>query len=342
MRMGTTVLFFGLGFSAALATLASIGLYLRQRRSTRKPVSQASGTESFAIACAGCGKHLKIKAALAGKKVKCPHCGTALVVPQPGSRGNAHPIVWAVGIPALLLLVVALLGVWAFWPISYLDTMLGHRWIPAIAETGFYEDENDAAGPFRWTNGRATMVIPLKNKDRPQSLLVQLDRPQDRWLQISVDHREVLKEQGGSRGEAIAWERTIDLSGLELGKEVIVEIASDTRPEPTEATRGELGVRVRGIKLLSQRGQEKLNLAASFVNVMLGNQPVGGVEESGFHEAERSKEGLFRWTKGTAKLVIPLHEKERPKAILVQLGWPRTRSVRVLLCGFCARRARFL
>jgi hypothetical protein len=206
---------------------------------------------------------------------------------------------------------------------------LGQRWLPAIAEAGFYEDENDEAGPFRWTNGKAQIVIPLKDEDRPHSLLVRLDRPQDRWLQITVNHREVLKEEGGSREEAISWEKTIDLSGFELGREVIVEIASGTRPEPTGGTRGELGVRVRGIKLLSQRGEEKRKLAASFVNVMLGNQPVGGVEESGFHEAERAKGAIFRWTKGTGKLVIPLDAKERPKAILVQLGLPRTRSVRI-------------
>src|SRR5206468_3216081 len=106
------------------------------------------------------------------------------------------------------------------------------------------ERNHDGAGSFRWTNGKATIVIPLQDEDRPQSLLVQLDRPQDRWLRISVNHREVLEETGGVRAEAIWWEKTIDLSGFELGKEVIVDIASGTRPEPTDASRGELGVRV--------------------------------------------------------------------------------------------------
>src|SRR5262249_11864813 len=155
----------------------------------------------------------------------------------------------------------------------------------------------------------------------------QLDRPQDRWLQINVNDQEVVKEKAGSRGEAISWEKIIDLRGVELGKEVIVEIASGTRPEPNGRAR-ELGVRVRGITLLSQRGLEKLN-RSSFLNVVLGNQPVEGVEESGFEEAERGKDGLFRWTKSKARLVIPLGAKELPRAILVQLGWPRTRSLRI-------------
>jgi hypothetical protein len=235
-----------------------------------------------------------------------------------------------VGLPALLLLIVVFFSVWAFWPISYLDTSLGHQWVPAIAEAGFYQDENDGGGPFRWTNGKATIVIPLRDQDRPQSLLVRLDRPQDRWLQIFVNHREVINEKGGDREEAIWWEKTIDLTGFELGKEVTVDIASGTRPEPTDASRGELGVRVRGITLLSQRGHEKMKLAmSSFVNVMLGNQPVTGVQESGFHEAELSKDGRFRWTKSKGTLVIPLDANERPNAILVQLGWPRTRSLRI-------------
>ena len=33
------------------------------------------------VACPGCKKRLKVKAALAGKKLKCPGCGKAVAVP---------------------------------------------------------------------------------------------------------------------------------------------------------------------------------------------------------------------------------------------------------------------
>jgi DNA-directed RNA polymerase subunit RPC12/RpoP len=40
---------------------------------------------SVSFACAGCGKTVKARAELAGKKVKCPQCGQ--VIPVPPSNG---------------------------------------------------------------------------------------------------------------------------------------------------------------------------------------------------------------------------------------------------------------
>jgi predicted RNA-binding Zn-ribbon protein involved in translation (DUF1610 family) len=45
-----------------------------------KPQAQPA-TESIHLACATCGKRLKVKAALRGKKVKCPGCGENTRVP---------------------------------------------------------------------------------------------------------------------------------------------------------------------------------------------------------------------------------------------------------------------
>jgi hypothetical protein len=204
---------------------------------------------------------------------------------------------------------------------------LGNKLIPGVAESGFHHDESDGEGPFRWTNGKGKLVIPLAKNDRPQALLVQLDRPVNCVLQITVNNREVLKE-APSPTRMMWWEKTIDLSGVQLGTEVVVEIVSNTRPDGPR----EIGVSVRGIKLLSRRGEEKMEektRPSSFLNVSLGGYIVPRIEESGFHPTERGMDGRFRWTKGQAKLVIPLHKNERPQAILVQLGLPRTRSVRI-------------
>jgi hypothetical protein len=41
----------------------------------------AAVSASVSIACSACGRKLKVRAELAGKKVKCPQCREALVVP---------------------------------------------------------------------------------------------------------------------------------------------------------------------------------------------------------------------------------------------------------------------
>jgi len=50
-----------------------------------------------AFACAGCGKRLKVRAALAGKKVKCPGCHTSIPVSSAGRDVAAQTITQAPG-----------------------------------------------------------------------------------------------------------------------------------------------------------------------------------------------------------------------------------------------------
>jgi hypothetical protein len=75
-------------------TLAlGVGLYLRQsrRRGAAVPDTQAppgAALASVSVPCPGCGKRLKVKAELAGKRVKCPHCAAAVPIPG-GQTGEA-------------------------------------------------------------------------------------------------------------------------------------------------------------------------------------------------------------------------------------------------------------
>jgi predicted RNA-binding Zn-ribbon protein involved in translation (DUF1610 family) len=332
-----------LGLMFALAALVSITFFLRKRHPAR---TLSAGTRdqpakqgSIFVACPECGKKLKIKTALAGKKVKCPGCGMLVLVPAaapavPKNESSVATKAWLFASVALGCagLALVLLAVWFFRPgvspnDSFLDIALGNQLISGVAESGFHHDETDGEGPFRWTNGKGKLMIPLAKNDRPQALLVQLDRPENCTLRIIVNNREVLKEEP-SATRMMWWEKTIDLSGVQLGTEVVVEIVSNTRPDGPR----EIGVSVRGIKLLSRRGEEKMEektRPSSFLNVSLGGYIVPRIEESGFHPTERGMDGRFRWTKGQAKLVIPLYKNERPQAILVQLGLPRTRSVRI-------------
>jgi hypothetical protein len=75
-----------------LTVTAGIAFFARRRGQPAPALGgdPASGTASaaqpeaapIAFACSGCGKHLKVKVEPAGKKVKCPQCGTAV---------SAHP-----------------------------------------------------------------------------------------------------------------------------------------------------------------------------------------------------------------------------------------------------------
>src|SRR5205814_7480694 len=93
--------------------------------------------------------------------------------------------------------------------------------------------------------------------DRRQALLVQLDRLENCALRITVNNREVLKEER-SPNRLMWWEKTIDLSGVQLGEEVIIEIVSNTRLDQSDNASREIGVTVRGITLLSRRGEEEM------------------------------------------------------------------------------------
>jgi hypothetical protein len=59
--------------------------------------------------------------------------------------------------------------------------------------------------------------------------------------------------------------------------------------------------------------------SASYVNVMLGCQPVKGVAESGFHFQEETDSRPFRWTNGGAKLLVPVNTRRPPRRLWVSI-----------------------
>jgi WD40 repeat protein/DNA-directed RNA polymerase subunit RPC12/RpoP len=70
----------GLGLVFLLSFGSSVRLSLWHFRTASKPPSvEPASTRSFS--CSECGKKLKVQADLAGKKVKCPQCGKAIIVP---------------------------------------------------------------------------------------------------------------------------------------------------------------------------------------------------------------------------------------------------------------------
>jgi serine/threonine protein kinase/WD40 repeat protein len=145
---------------------------------------------------------------------------------------------------------------------SFLDVRLGHEPQNDIEESGFSFQERDQLNEsFRWTDGRARLVIPLRPGEAPRALEVKLsafrqEQAEDASLQIRVNNQELFQGKIPLR----KWEKTFDLTGINLRSQVVVEITSDTftalgtrqpNGQPNNDTRS-LGVQVRGVTLLTE------------------------------------------------------------------------------------------
>jgi serine/threonine protein kinase len=329
-----------------IVVLAAAGFFARRRlagkRTVPGPLPAALGNPAapalfVSFPCPGCGKALKAKAELAGKKVKCRHCGQPVVVPR--AAETPAPAGWRRwgAFLALSLAVGAGLAVWVAVAhsshrgaapgtgpaVSYLDQTLGVEPLPGIEEEGFLNAETSrtTGEPFRWTNGAARLVVPLAQP--PVALFVRLGVTNARpvRLGIRVNGEALFQEQVAMQLE---WARTFDLAGRSLGKEMVIEILSDTevpaqvRKDTTDSRA--LGVCLRGVMLLSRH--------RDYLNVPLGIQSVPGVPDDGFYYFERPAGKVCRWTNGSATLTVPLRGK-RPKALALTLELPSLPNYRV-------------
>ncbi len=296
--------------------------------------------EMISLTCRECGKALKVRAELAGKKVKCPGCGQATIaesgegpvsLPQNPRRSAALNKwgLWCALAFVLLVFVGAILlrlsrpsrGLsrvnlpgWERQPLLGVDT------VPGVEESGFYDTHaNNNGRPSRWTNGHGRLVIPIDPETPPQALRVyfRLWRPQGHArpasLQILVNQRELFQGPISSRD---AWERAFALGGIDLGKKLVLEIVSDTFL-PNEGADPDHGVEVLGIELLARADEAKDQLSR-----FLGCKYLPELQESGFYGQQYNKMGQpFRLTNGHAKLVIPIDPTRKPQALWLHL-WP--------------------
>jgi hypothetical protein len=136
---------------------------------------------------------------------------------------------------------------------------LGCKWVSGVKEEGFRGQDYDRQDqPARWTNGNARLVIPVDRQNPPRALHVKLFpwRPAQASpasLQIIVNRRPLVSEQVPRD----TWERTLDLTGIDLGEEMVLEILSDTfipRDHDGGADARAHGVQVLGIRLLPRTG----------------------------------------------------------------------------------------
>jgi hypothetical protein len=57
----------------------------------------------------------------------------------------------------------------------------------------------------------------------------------------------------------------------------------------------------------------------AYLNLVLGSTKVEGVLESGFHFQEYNGPDPFRWTNGTAKLIVPVSARRPPQRLRVSI-----------------------
>ncbi len=219
------------------------------------------------------------------------------------------------GLVVALAVGLAVAGMIAFCPRStnYLDMMLGCVVVPGIKERGFYNADEMAGMPIRWTNGSASLVVPIRNAP-PQSLSVMLAFP------VARPARVLVRVNGHSLWDGTvpaqqSWAKTFDLAGVPAAKEMKIDILSDdfvpAEIDAKEKDRRILGAGVLGVVLHSVQKE--------FVNVPLGTRPIAGlIEESGFYSPEGAGAEAYRWSDGKARLVVPLG-KTRPRRLSVSV-----------------------
>jgi hypothetical protein len=255
--------------------VAGLGWHARRRAGQDREAKAGSVAPTDAplflrATCAACGKDLKAHAALAGKKVKCPHCGA--IVPLPGAVEQRAPApapggrplaaTWRVGAAAALLLLLAGGTLFLVMPgmtgrPAFLNVPLGREEVAGVEESGFSNQEFDSRQqPSRWTDGRARLVIPLDPDRPPRALVVQLP-PSRPASAPPATLRIVVNEKVLFQGEVPhgALDRTFELDPAALGDKLTLDILSNTfvpqaLPGSTSGDARALGVRMGCIQLL--------------------------------------------------------------------------------------------
>jgi serine/threonine protein kinase/DNA-binding beta-propeller fold protein YncE len=297
-----------LGLAATLACALGVWFWARRGQRTGGESALAPGRDNpepaafISLRCSSCASNLKAKTALAGKKLKCPKCGKVVLVPATspmtappstarGTNNSLLPIVfWVLG-PIILVPVFLCARYVAFFqpstpPAGLLNVALGCEPVAEVEESGFsFQEYDKEQQPFRWTDGHATLVIPIDKTRPPQALALQLSAfrghgVKHATVQILVNRQPLFN---GPIPMGV-WEKTLALKGLDLGEKVEFEIISDTFI-PLDNRRGDgrpvsedartLGVQVKAVRLLSMVNETREQAAPSRILDISKSHPQG-------------------------------------------------------------------
>jgi hypothetical protein len=198
---------------------------------------------------------------------------------------------------------------------DYINVNLGSERVLGVRESGFYGQEFLDKIPVRWTNGSGKLVVPLDPNHLPRLMGVHIGSTggvKEKRVKILANGYRLFDGQIPDK----PYFQLFSLAQVPLGKQLTIELLSDTHI-PKEIIKGSpdgrtLGIMVRDVSLL-----DKL---PDYIKVNLGNEGVLGVTESGFYGQEFSGNIPFRWTNGSAKLVVPLDPNHLPRLMRVHIG----------------------
>lgn len=138
---------------------------------------------------------------------------------------------------------------------SYLDKTLGHEPIRGVGESGFHATETLDRQPVRWTNGAATLEVPLDPQSLPRWLEIEVAAPGRSGVRLLVLANGVELWQSPVSEQGLSTR--LDLDKVPRGDSLQIELRSEsfipaqTVPGSTDSRR--LGVLVKGLRLTGTR-----------------------------------------------------------------------------------------
>jgi hypothetical protein len=76
-NMGVLLAFAGIG-----GVVGGVVMWPRARKKRPRPATVARVPTTISLSCPACDRRMRIKAELAGRKIKCPQCANVIAVPQ--------------------------------------------------------------------------------------------------------------------------------------------------------------------------------------------------------------------------------------------------------------------
>ncbi len=144
------------------------------------------------------------------------------------------------------------------------DLPIAPRPVPALTvppfaglvERGLYGVEEWPQGAVRWTDGDARVTLPIHRSRPPRRLRLTVagNSPDGGRLRVRVNGVRLLDVRLEPLKQGATWSDVLDLGAVEIGDQLVVEIASDTFVPSRRFKRSlddrRLGVAIRGFELL--------------------------------------------------------------------------------------------
>jgi hypothetical protein len=170
------------------------------------------------------------------------------------------------GVSLAVLIVVVGIAVYlvASTRRSFVNVTLGCEAVDGVEESGFHDQEHEGTEPHRWTNGRGTLVVPIR-RDKPRSLAlhIRVHQPKGTTFRLVANRQELFSGPLPS-GD---FEKVLSLKDISSTDPLSLELSSDVwKPKgtiPGSTDERNLGVDVRSIRLLREEAPEAATRAGS-------------------------------------------------------------------------------